>query len=148
MTPHYKEQRRKHDTQPLNSEAEAEPLSSAEMISDQSDFPLLSFKSPFLPLFLSRRMLPIGSFFFLLVFSLPYFLKLTLVLSSFYFIAVSLFSLYLCLFFVCFLEDLCNLTSLADCSLTEKTVLGDRKGEEGALSYLVTRLRGIPLLWV
>lgn len=114
----------------------------------QTNLTSLSFplNPPFCPYSSHGECCLLGPFSFFWYFL--YFLKLTLVLSSFYFIAVSLFSFYLCLFFVCFVEDLCNLTSLAHCSITEKTVLGARKGEEGALSYLVTRLRGIPLLWV
>lgn len=87
----------KHDTQPVNSEAEAGPLSLAEMISDQPDFPLLSFKS-FCSYSPRTKTLPGGSLF-LLAFPLLYCLKLTLVHSSFYFVAVPLLPLYLCLFF-------------------------------------------------
>lgn len=105
----YKEQIGKYEVQLINNEADSGPL-----VPSRQDFRsiwLLSFISsfPLYPPFCSYSsltwLLPIGSFFFILVFSLLYFFKLTSIYSSFSFVAIPFLSLFLCLFFVCFPGD-------------------------------------------
>lgn len=134
MTPNYPTVRLKQSHCPQQRWSQTNPTS----------LPFL-LNLPFCPYSSCRRMLPIGSFFFLLVFSLIF----SNSLLSFLLSVLLRFPCFpsLCLLFVCFLEDLCSLASLARCSITGKSVLGARESGE-ALSYLVTRLRGSPLLWV
>lgn len=141
----YKEQIRKHDAQPTNGEAKSGSLS--RDISDQFDFSTLFSKFPFLFLFPSQLTVAFWVPFLSCCISSPLFsgiqlLSVLSILLQFHPLP-SVSVLALSAFLEVYAARLHELTISS-----RKTVQGAKAGGKGSLSYLVTRLRDSPLLWV